>query len=60
MKLVIKLLEKELSEFEKSLDKSLKCYSKKLITRKEHTKHISNLKPKIIEFKTAINILKSC
>ena len=57
--IVISVLEKELREYERGLDKSFELFDQKKIDIVVHTTHKNNLIPKIEEFKTAIEILKN-
>jgi len=54
----IQLLEKELKEYEKSLDKSIKMYEKGDIDMITHLVHKKNLKHLIEQFTYAIYKLK--
>lgn len=57
--IVISVLEKELREYERGLDKSFELFDQKKIDIVVHSTHKNNLIPKIEEFKTAIEILKN-
>ena len=54
----IELLEKQLSEYERSLEKSYELYGKREIGQHTHLVHLNNLQPKIEEYKSAIKKLK--
>ena len=54
----IELLEKELSEYERSLNKSYELYENREIGQHTHLTHLKNLLPKIEEYKSAIEKLK--
>jgi len=52
------LLEKELSEYEESLNKSINLFKYDKIDEETHNTHKKNLIPLIAEYKNAIIILK--
>jgi len=54
----IELLEKKLSEYERSLEKSYELYGRREIGQHTHLTHLNNLLPKIEEYKSAIYKLK--
>ena len=54
----LKLLEKHLKALERDLKKSEESFTDGKIGKRTHELHYQNIAPKIIEFKTAINLLK--
>jgi hypothetical protein len=54
----IELLEKELNELKRSLEKSNELYKNKAIDSDIHETHLTNLHPKIFEYEEAILKLK--
>jgi len=53
----LELLEKELKEYEESLEKSKEAFTEGRIDASTHSTHHNNLDPKIQEYKEAIRIL---
>lgn len=53
----IQLLEKELKDLERNLNKSLEAYKTGRITHKTFELHLKNLGPQILEFRNALTIL---
>lgn len=54
----LKLLENQLFEYEKALQKSFESYQKGQLDKATHELHKSNLNPKIFQYKQAIELLK--